>query len=324
MPRMSEPGDRTVGFRAVLVILSLGSLVAALFLVGCGKATSTMTVSKSPTGGDETVEAPEAARGAEEATVGAASGEAPQSETEDSDGELVFTDAPEARGGGRSGADGVLAVRFGEHEGYERVVIDLGTGDQAAWRVPEWTLSSPTGDSLLRVNFPSVDITHVSDGDFEGATLNDFHVVRAPEGGVFVDVLSTEAFTYRVLELRKPARLVVDFKPSPDASLGVPAPVSGGDTVVTEPRSWKVVTGALTVSGYSRNFEATNDITLTDSEGRVIAQETVRSNDWSQTWGYFETTLDVPEFSGTGTLKVGASSARDGAFEGLGIPLRGD
>ncbi len=236
--------------------------------------------------------------------------------------EPPFVASPQASGGAGYGADGVLGVRYGIHEGYERVVVDLGTGVEPAWSVPEWTLSSPTGDGILRVALPSVSATSVSDGTFGGPLLKNFHVVRAPEGGMFVDIFAESAFTYRVMELSNPARLVVDFKPS-SASLDSPLPAEAANTVLTQPRSGVRVGGSLTVSGYSRNPEATNTIVLTDARGETIVQETVVSNDWTSTWGYFETTLDVPSFSGEGTLKVGARSARDGTFEGVEIPVYG-
>ncbi len=232
-----------------------------------------------------------------------------------------FVASPQASGGAGYGADGILGVRYGIHEGYERVVVDLGTGKEPAWSVPEWTLSSPTGDGTLRVTFPSVSVTGVSDGTFGGPLLEDFYVVRAPEGGMFVDIFAESAFTYRVIELSNPARLVVDFKPS-SAILDFPLPTENANTVLTQPRSGARVGGSLTVSGYSRNPEATNTIILT-AGGKTIAQETVVGNDWTSTWGYFETTLDVPAFSGKGTLKVGAQSARDGTFEGVEVPVYG-
>ena len=236
--------------------------------------------------------------------------------------ETPFVASPQASGGAGYGADGILGVRYGIHEGYERAVVDLGTGEEAAWSVPEWTLGSPTGDGVLRVTFPSISATDVSGGTFGGPLLKDFHVVRAPEGGMFVDIFAESAFTYRVMELSNPARLVVDFKPS-DASLDFPLPAEAANTVLTQPRSGARVGGSLMVSGYSRNPEATNTIILTGAGGETIAQETVMSNDWTSTWGYFETTLDVSSFSGEGTLKVGAQSARDGTFEGVEIPVYG-
>jgi hypothetical protein len=237
--------------------------------------------------------------------------------------ETPFVASPQASGGAGYGADDILGVRYGIHEGYERVVVDFGTGEEPAWSVPDWTLSSPTGDGILRVALPSVSMTSVSDGTFGGPLLKDFHVVRAPEGGMFVDIFAESAFTYRVLELSNPARLVVDFKPS-DASLDFPLPAEAANTVLTQPRSGARVGGSLMVSGYSRNPEATNTITLTDARGETLVQQTVMSNDWTSTWGYFETTLDLPAFSGQGTLKVGAQSARDGTFQGVEIPVYGN
>jgi hypothetical protein len=233
-----------------------------------------------------------------------------------------FVTKPEASGGSSYEADTVLAVRYGAHEGYERVVLDLGTGEEPAETVPEWTLMSPTDDGLLRVTLPSVSATGVSDGKFGDDLLQSFYVVRAPEGGMFVDVLARKAFAYRVLELSNPARLVVDFKPS-GKTLGAPLPEAGGKTVLVEPRAGARIADPLTVSGYSRNFEASNTVVLIDSKREIVVRQTVLSNDWTSTWGYFEATLDLPPFSGKGTLRVGTQSARDGSFEGVTIPIHG-
>lgn len=254
-------------------------------------------------------------------STGAASPAVNENEA-DSPGEGPFTASPEASGGAGLDADTILAVRYGKHEGYERLVVDLGTGSEPAGSVPEWKLTSPTGDGLLRVSFPSVSVTRVSDGDLGGGILKNFHVVRGPEDGMFVDFFATGAFTYRVLELTDPARLVVDFEPSA-LPLGMPLPAEGGKTVLTQPREGERIGSPLTVNGYSRNFEAANTIILTDAGGEVVARKTVQANDWSVTWGYFEATLDAPSFSGKGTLRVGSTSARDGSFEGVEIPVRG-
>ncbi len=233
-----------------------------------------------------------------------------------------FVEDPSATGGSGYEANSVLDVRHGRHAGYERVVIDLGAGKMPADKVPQWTLSSPSGDGLLRITFPSINATKTPDGNLGGSLVKSFHVVRAPEGGMFVDVLARSAFTYRVLELSNPARLVVDFKPS-DAKLKVPLPAAGGNTVLTQPRAGAKVDGMLLVSGYSRNPEATNTIILKGSGGKVLLRENVRSNDWSATWGYFETTLDPPPFKGEATLQVGAASPKDGSLKGVSVPIQG-
>ena len=235
---------------------------------------------------------------------------------------VPFGADPRVRGGEGYGADGLLGVRYGVHEGFERVVIDLGAGGRPAGSVPEWVLSSPAGDGLLRIAVPSASMTRVSGGEFDGPLLKNFHVVRAPEGGMFVDIFAAAAFTYRVVEMLGPARIVVDFKPS-EATLDFPLPAEGERTVLVEPRRNTAVGGSLTISGYSRNPEASNTVVLTNASGRELIRETVMSNDWTATWGYFETTLDLPRFRGRATLEVGAESARDGTFEGVEIPVSG-
>jgi hypothetical protein len=284
----------------------------AAFAVACsnsGSADGSVAASGPPSGEVE---------GTVEATVGVAS----RARETGGSPAAPFVAKPEASGGSSYEADTVLAVRYGVHEGYERVVLDLGTGEEPAETVPEWTLISPTGDGLLRVTLPSVSATGVSDGKFGDDLLKSFYVVRAPEGGMFVDVLAREAFAYRVLELSEPARLVVDFKPA-GKTLGAPLPEAVGNTVLVEPRAGARIADPLTVSGYSRNFEASNTVALTDSKGELVVRQTVRSNDWTSTWGYFEATLDLPPFSGRGTLRVGTESARDGSFEGVEVPVRG-
>ena len=190
---------------------------------------------------------------------------------------------------------------------------------EPAGLVPEWSLVSQEGNGLLRLTLPSSSATRVSDGEFGDGLLESFHVVRAPEGGMFMDIFTREAFLYRVVELGDPARLVVDFKPKGD--LEAPLPAEGGDTVLVEPRPSAKISDTLTVSGYSRNPEAANTIILLDSDGKVLVRKTVLGNDRSHTWGYFEATLDLPSFSGRAYLKVGTESAHNGAFEGTKIPV---
>ena len=235
------------------------------------------------------------------------------------DGETTgasFTAAPEMSGGTEGAADGIQGVRFERAEGYERAIIDFGSGDAPAERVPSWSLSSPTGEGYARITFPDVDSTSVSDGVFGGSILDNFYVVRAPGGGMFVDLLATGAFQYRVTELSDPGRLAIDYRPAM-VELGFPIPAQAERTVLFEPRVGETVTNPLKVSGYSRNFEASNTIILRDSNGNVLLQTTVLSNDWLDAWGYFEASLEIPAFEGQAILQAGAESARDGSFEGV-------
>jgi hypothetical protein len=234
---------------------------------------------------------------------------------------IPFVAKSQVSGGSGYDADTVLAVRYEVNEDYERAVIDLGTGLEPAGPVPEWNLVSQEGKGLLRVTLPSASATCVSDGEFGDGLLESFHVVRAPEGGMFMDIFTRETFLYRVVELEDPARLVVDFEPKGD--LKAPLPAEGGDTVLVEPRPHASISDPLTVNGYSRNSEAANAITLIDSDGNILVRRIVPGNDRGHhTWGYFEATLDLPSLPKKGLLKVGTENGRDGSFEGVEIPVR--
>lgn len=237
--------------------------------------------------------------------------------------EAPFTAASEMSGGSEGVADGIREVTFGRREGYERAVIVFGSGGGLAPGVPAWSLSSPEGEGYARITFPDAEVTLDSDGGFGGSILDNFYVVRAPGGGLFVDLYATGAFQYRVTELSDPGRLVVDYRPA-SVDLSFPIPVQAQKTVVFEPRAGEAITSPLRVSGYSRNSEALNTIALVDASGDVLARSTALSNDWLDTWGYFETDLEFPVFEGTATLRVGGQSARDGSFEGVELPVTYD
>jgi hypothetical protein len=296
-------------------------LLATALVGGCTRTGSLEGAIDASVGAKASPEAvaTSAAEDAPESTVGVASSDATEDGTE---GAGPFEEEPRAEGGSGFEADTLLAVRHGSHGGFERVVLDLGAGEEPAVAVPRWTLDSPEGDGLMRVYLPSANTTAVSDGALGEGLLEDFHVVRAPEGGMFVDVLARKGLRYRVLELAEPARLVVDLRPA-GAAPKEPPPAKGGETVLVEPRAGAEISDPLTVSGYSRNFEAANTIVLENGSGEALVRETVIANDWSSTWGYFESTLNLPRSPERGTLIVGTRSARDGSFEGVEIPVRG-
>jgi hypothetical protein len=293
--------------------LLLLSILSAALLSGCldaGKAVRNVETSAGTASGT-----------VPESTVGASHIDGDHAETNGPSSRDPFVQKTEDSGGSGYDADTVLAVRYGVHDDYERAVIDLGTGERPASTVPGWTLTSSEGDGLLRVDLPSAMTTCVSGGKFGEGLLGSFHVVRSPDGGMFVDFFTRQPFRYRMLQVQDPARLVLDVEPA-GGNLDEPPPAQGGNTILLEPRPNSIVSDPLTVSGYSRNPEAANTITLTGPRGGVLVRRNVRSNDWSHTWGYFEATIDLPQFSGKGTLKVGTGNARDGTFEGVKVPVR--
>lgn len=234
--------------------------------------------------------------------------------------EPPFTTAPEMNGGSKGAADSIREIRFAEHEGYERAVIGFGSEDALASRVPAWSLSSPTGEGYARITFADVASTSVPDKALGGSIMDNLYAVRAPGGGMFVDIFATGAFQYRVVELSDPGRLVIDYRPA-GVDLSLPIPAQAKNVVLFQPRKGEAITSPLKVSGYSRNFEASNTILLRGPSGNVLSESTVLSNDWAETWGYFEASLEFPAFAGRATLQVGEGSPNDGSFQGVEIPV---
>jgi len=306
--------------RRVSALLLL-SLLSAALLAGClGASKGDRSAEASAASGDPAQTPKKSTSGrVPESTVGTSNIDADLVGTNGASSRVPFVEKTGDSGGSGYDADAVLAVRYGVGGDYERAIIDFGTGEQPAGTVPEWTLMSPEGDGLLRVDLPSASATCVSGGRFGEGLLENFHVVRAPDGGMFVDFFARRPFRYRVFGMQDPARLILDFRPAGE-DLDRPPPAQGGDTVLVEPRPHSLVSDPLTVSGYSRNPDAANTITLTGPRGKTLVRRTVRGNDWNHTWGYFEATIDLPPFSGKGTLKVG--NAHDGTFEGIQIPVR--
>jgi hypothetical protein len=216
----------------------------------------------------------------EATTTGASQIEGGLAGAADASSRIPFVAKTQASGGSGYDADTVLGVRYGVNEDYERAVIDLGTGLEPAGPVPEWSLASQEGKGLLRLTLPSASATCVSDGEFGDGLLESFHLVRAPEGGMFIDIFA-RGVPLQGRRAGDPARLV-DFKPR-GGDLKVPLPAEGGDTVLVEPRLSARISDPLTVSGYSRNSEAANTITLIDSDGKILVRRTVLSNDRGHT-----------------------------------------
>ena len=94
--------------------------------------------------------------------------------------------------------------------------------------------------------------------------------------------------------------------------------------LVESPLSFEEVTSPLRVTGTANTFEANFQYELTDTDGRIIAENFVTATSGTGTRGTFE--FSVPfevNFDGVGSLIVFEASAKDGSRINLvEIPLR--
>lgn len=216
----------------------------------------------------------------------------------------------------------IADIRFGQHPDFERLVIDFAADEGAADGVPHWRIEKAPGEGVLRIHLPTVTETAFTEARLvdEFDWFTHVFVVRAPDRSLFVDVFIPAEYQARVQELRAPLRLVIDVAPGGKDTHILPA--SSELTVLITPRPGATVHGTVTVSGYSRHFEANNVIILQDDEGNELARAIATSTDYIETWGYFSAQLTVPARTGVGKLLVGEFDAQDGDFMGVTIPVQ--
>ncbi|MGH8946844.1 MAG: Gmad2 immunoglobulin-like domain-containing protein [Acidimicrobiia bacterium] len=169
---------------------------------------------------------------------------------------------------------------------------------------------------VLRVRMLGVGATVITDQLVETQLVDRIYVVRSLEGGMFIDFHLTEPTQARVEAVASPARLILTMRP------GL-VPLNGFSTigervVVTSPPAGSTVDPFLTVSGYSRTFEA-NVLLIGTLGNEVVVERSTIAADWAETWGEFRSTINLPP--GPVSLFVGESSAQDGALEGVTVSL---
>lgn len=252
----------------------------------------------------------------------------------EADGAVAASDLPVCLQGERYVADGPVAVappaggdartvsalRWGRHQGCERFVIDLADDAGRAASTP----GVVTADVLRALGVLRVELREVervdpgaTDERFDGRLVRAAYVVRSPDGrGTFVDLHLGEPAEAAVLVLDDPARVVVDLRPG-GGPLPPPA-VTAERVVVLEPRPGRT-SPPLTVTGYARTFEG-NVVVRLERDGRAVHEAFTTATAWVDAWGHYSLTL-TDRATGPLRLHVGEYSARDGAWEGVEIPL---
>lgn len=223
--------------------------------------------------------------------------------------------------GDEADADRVGALRWEAHDGCERLVIDLLDAEGGAAAGPGRVTAEVLRDlGVVRVTLRDVEWVKstATDTTFGGALARAVYAVFSPEGRwVYVDVHLGEAAEAAVTALQDPARVVVDLRPGGGP---VPPPAPREDRVVVlEPRPG-TAGYPLTVTGYARTFEA-NVVVRLERHGQEVYDDFTTATAWVDAWGHYSFTIPAgPE--GEVVLHVGEHSARDGAWEGVAVPLR--
>lgn len=286
-------------------ITGLAALSLALLLSACASAVLT-----------ETSQPGETSAAAAETPAPAAKATAEDAETAGSTttpAMMAEEVTPDAR---------ITDIRFGQHPQFDRLVIDFAAVKGSASAVPHWRVEKAPGEGVVRIHLPTVTETAFTEA-LLAEKLDWFthvYVVRASDGSLFVDIFIPAEYQVRLQEVSDPLRLAIDIAPGGNDTHTLPA--TAKNTVLITPRPGAFIRGNLTVSGYSRNFEANNVIILQDGAGNELERVVATSTDYIETWGSFSATIAVPIRTGRGKLLVGDFDAQDGKFKGVTIPVQ--
>ncbi len=201
-------------------------------------------------------------------------------------------------------------------DGCERFGIEFETAEGApATTPPSITVDFLDTRQILRI-WADVDTTVVTDQLVETGLVDRLYVVRALNGGLFVDLHLDSPAQVRAQVSNSPARLVVEMQAGTEPFEGSAA--VSDHTVLTAPSNGSEQDGSVVVEGYARAFEANVTVIATVGD-QIVAETSTTAADWAATWGEFSTRVELPP--GTVDLFVGERSPQDGRLDGVTLSL---
>ena len=207
-------------------------------------------------------------------------------------------------------------ISWQEINGCERFRFDFETTEGApATTPPSMAVEFLASGQILRIHL-GLETTVLSDQLVETGLVDRLFVVKALDGGMYVDLHLASPSQARAFVSNSPAALTVELQMGIEP-FGGEAAVSER-TVLVDPLADAETGLLLEVIGYSRAFEGTVVVIATQSAG-VVAEASTQAADWTETWGEFQTSVELP--AGRTSLFVGEESPNDGALEGMTVDI---
>ena len=198
----------------------------------------------------------------------------------------------------------------------ETFQLEFVTNEGApATTVPTVRVDHLESFQVLRVRL-DIQGTVITDQLVETPLVDRLYVVRALDGGMFVDLHLNEPAAARVRIQSSPARLSIDLRP------GLVDFVGGAAidelVVVVSPSEGQAIDPFTQIMGYARTFEANVQFIATQSDA-VVARANTTAADYLETWGEFRGEILLPQ--GELSLFIGDESPEDGSLQGVTIAL---
>ena len=201
-------------------------------------------------------------------------------------------------------------------QGCESFQIDFETIEGAPSTTPPSAIVEYLDTRQVIRVFLDIDKTVITDQSIETELVDRLYVVRALNGGMFVDFHLAKPVEARARITNSPAQLTLQLQSGTLPFEGTAA--LSQHAVVVEPSDGSVGATSVRISGYARTFEA-NVLIIATSGDRVVTETNAVAADWLETWGEFQTRLDLP--AGETSIFVGESSPKDGSLSGVTIRM---
>lgn len=265
----------------------------------------------TPVGGDATTAPPPttARPGATSTTVAADLG-CPQGVDFVDNGRVLRRDQDESDSVALSG------ISWTTQESCERFRIRFQSLEGApATTAPSTTVEFLGTRQVIRVRLTTSE-SIVIDQLVESALVDRLYVVRALDGGMFIDFHLAAPAQALARVQNSPAALLLDLQPSTLPFEG--QAVVSARTVVVEPPDGSELGTRFGISGYSRADQG-QVLIIARAGDSVVEQTTAVAADWATMWGEFSTSLEVP--AGETSLFVGEEDPADGSLSGVSLRL---
>jgi hypothetical protein len=202
-------------------------------------------------------------------------------------------------------------------DGCERFGIDFETTEGApATTPPTVIVDFLETRQILRI-WMDLGSTIITDQVVETPLVDRLFVVRALDGGMFLDLHLVGPARARVAITNSPARMSVELQTAEEPFVVAPAVISEQVVVVTPSIGTETVP-AVDVTGYARTSEG-NVLMQASVAGDVMAETVVTAADSAATWGEFRAPLILP--AGQVDLFVGEPGADEGEPTGVTLTL---
>jgi len=273
----------------------------ALLLAACSPQTDTAVTSTA---------APDSATSTAPTTTLPLVAGCPESEEFTEGGQVATIEQPS------SDADMIGLISWTAEEACESFSFSFETSEGApATTPPDVSVAYVDDAPIIRVSLDTTE-TVITDQLVETPMVDRLYVVRALDGGMFIDIHLAAPAQARVVVESSPAQLVLDLQPG---IVDYPTrPALSDFAVVVAPADTSSAPGPVFIGGYARTFES-NVLLIATAGGEVVAEEFTTAADSVATWGEFRAEMVLP--TGNVSLFVGDENQEDGSLEGVTISL---